>query len=71
MRKELFNDLVSAFEEAIAYERGEIELDTNLAEIPDEELEMEQAISQVVSRLPMESKIIALRQLEELLEMSS
>jgi len=38
MEKELFDDLITACNEAIEYEKGNIELKTNIIEIPDEDI---------------------------------
>ena len=38
MEKELFDDLIASCEEALEYEKGNIELRTNIIEIPDDEI---------------------------------
>ena len=38
MEKELFDDLVLSLNEAIEYEKGNIQLKTTVLEIPDEEI---------------------------------
>ena len=42
MEKELFDDLVSALNEAIEFEKGNIQLKTTILEIPDEVIERNQ-----------------------------
>jgi hypothetical protein len=43
MEKELFDDLVAALHESIAYEKGDIQLKTTTLEIPDAEIEKNQS----------------------------
>ena len=71
MEKELFDDLVLAFNEAIEYEKGNIQLKTTALEIPDEEIERSQLFYFAFERLPEPSKQKAIQYVNELLQASN
>ena len=68
MDETLFNDLVSALNEAIAYEKGDIELRTSLVNISDEEIERNQMFYESFDRLPEPHKVKAINYVNDLLK---
>ena len=67
MEKELFDDLVAAINEAIEYEKGNIQLKTTTLEIPDNEVERSYLFYQNFEQLPESSKEKAIQYVDELL----
>ena len=72
MDETLFNDLVSALNEAIAHEKGDIKLRTTLvdisADISDEEIERNQMFYENFDRLPEPHKVKAINYVNDLLK---
>jgi len=71
MDKDLFDDLVSALNEAIEYEKGNIQLKTTTLEIPDEEIERNQLFLQSFEMLTESHKQRAIKYVNELLHSSA
>ena len=70
MEKELFDDLVAALNEAIEYEKGNIQLKTTILDIPDEEIERNQLFFQSFDKLPELYKQKAIKYVDDLLRLS-
>ena len=68
MKKELFEDLISACHEAIAHEKGDIKLNSNTVTMFDEEIEANQLLYQKIQRLSGSKKDKAVRYVDELLQ---
>lgn len=66
MKKELFDDLIAACNEAIEHEKGNIKLKSNIVSIPDEEIEMNQILLQVFSELSESNKKKTMQYMNEL-----
>lgn len=70
MDKSLFSDLVSALNEAIEYEKGNIELRTTVVEISDEEIERNQIFYENFDKLPEPHKVKAINYVNDLLQVA-
>ena len=69
MDKDLFDELVAACHEAIAYEKGNIELKSRTVTMPDEELESAQLLYRKIERLPESKRQKAMLYIDELAAM--
>ena len=58
MEQNLFDSLVTSLNEAIQYEKGNIELRTNTVEIPDDEFEFYNAYSKLSDKYKSVAKDI-------------
>jgi len=67
MDKELFDDLVLSLNEAIEYEKGNLELKTTVLEIPDEEI----VFYNIYNKLSESNKQKAMNYVNELLHTSN
>jgi hypothetical protein len=67
MEKELFDDLVLSLNEAIEYEKGNLQLKTTVLEIPDEEI----VFYNIYNKLSESNKQKAMKYVNELLHNSN
>ena len=56
MEQPLFDDLVAALQEAIAHEKGNVQLKSDTITIPDDEVAMDQLIFRKISSLSTPDK---------------
>ncbi|MCL2197484.1 MAG: hypothetical protein FWB80_01035 [Defluviitaleaceae bacterium] len=70
MRKELFDELVAACNEAIEHERGNIKLESNTVTIPDDEIEISQLFFQKFSNLSQPNRKKVNQYIDELLQIT-
>ena len=71
MDKELFDDLIASCKDVIEFKKGNKQLKTTTLEISDEEIEESQLFYQQFEKLPKQSKKIAIRYVDELLQASN
>ena len=67
MDKELFNDLVDACQDAIEFERGNLQLRTAVIELPDEDIEASQLLWDKIIKLSGTGRRKAIQYVDELL----
>jgi len=68
MDKNLFDDLITACNEALAYKRGEIQLKTTTLNIPDDEIGSSQLLFQKIEMLPETEKQKAIQYVDNLIQ---
>ena len=66
MDKELFDQLITACNEAIEYERGNLQLSSRTVTIPDDELEESQQLYRNIKRLPRHNRAKVIQYINEL-----
>ena len=66
MDNKLFDDLIAACHDAIAYEKGNIQLKSRTIAIPDDEVESAQLLYRKIERLPESARQKAMQYIDEL-----
>ena len=66
MDKDLFDELIAACNDAIEYEKGNIQLRSRTVTIPDDEIESAQMLYRKIERLPEPARQKAMRYIDEL-----